>query len=1338
MGIDFFIMATRIPVEAVLTINGKQVKNNYYAIAREVKKLREELKKSKVGTKEFQKTAGELRKAEKHFEVVKTQIFGVRKELSKSSKILGGFLKSFGGFRGLFDLGALFSAGKTVKDLLEISDAITNVEKTSGLATEKVGELWHELSEVNTRTSKMDLMKIAEIGGRLGINDKDELREFTKEIDKAYIALGDSFEGGLDEVTTKLGKMKNLFKDTSDLSYPEAINRVGSALNELAAKGTSSEQNISDFATRVGQLPEALKPAIDKTLGLGAAFEESGIDARVAGSGYSRFITVAASNIPAFAKQMKIGVKEANALLNTHPEEFFLKFSESMNGLDAGQTASVFKDLKLNTLEIQKAVGAAGQNANRFREMMKLSSDAMIEMNSLTNEANKKNNNSAAIWTKIFKTIKDFVTDGVIPDLFDSVSNFFGYITGVSDKAGNGIQKFRQRLTFLVKVLAIATTSLLSYRFAKLLLVKVTKQGIQQTILENLIEKVSIGLKKVQTGATLLFSAAKYALTGNIQKATAAMRLFNMVTKLSPVGLLLAVVSAATVAYTLFSDSTKKVRIEQQALNDAEKEAAKQTAVQANNANQLLKSARDNTKSLKERQKAVDELNRTVPEYNGNLTVESANTLDATNKLNKYIKRLKDAAREKYLKTLVDKKAEEIAKAEYSSLEDNIKWYERLWNTVKTGGNVLAATRMDIETAVRNKKKWIDVSNKELDQLNKLYKAQKKKGSENNSDLPKEGTTKVIGGVTYVFKNGKWQKLVSSTSAGRSDSSSKESEKALELKTKTQRKLLALEQQLQDEKRILQEDGLAKEIEGIEISYERKKQKILQENEDIQKEISKTNDVIADLLKKKANTKDAKKQADYNDAIKAYQEVNQKRVDAKKINDAMILQLEQTKLYKIGALREKAFTKELNLKVKEFEATQKQRIAEINAITSFEEAKEQLSSMLSKKELSKIKTITQAKEALRKEANKRYLQTQLNFLKVQQGLLQKELQTITDPKVRETLLKNLNFLSDKLKQIKGSLQLADDETSTAQTSEYEQLDILGFSAGQWEETFSNLEKTEDKLKAVGMAMQALGNAGAMYAQLQRTQSEKELQNFTSYQEKRKKALKSQLDNGLISQEKYAKSVEKLDKELANKKAEIEYKQAKAEKTANIFKIIGNTALGVTKALTAPWPMNIVLAAIVGAMGAVQLGIASAQPLPPKPSYAKGGYTKGLGFTDETGHEVAGAVHANEYVIPEWMLNQPRIANVAGWLEAQRTQSSTGFADGGSTTENITQSSEDIHFSDENISSTKLSIVLNRLSSVLEKIESNGIEAFLLSDAKNGKEMHRAIKEFQKLQNKNKR
>lgn len=92
-------------------------------------------------------------------------------------------------------------------------------------------------------------------------------------------------------------------------------------------------------------------------------------------------------------------------------------------------------------------------------------------------------------------------------------------------------------------------------------------------------------------------------------------------------------------------------------------------------------------------------------------------------------------------------------------------------------------------------------------------------------------------------------------------------------------------------------------------------------------------------------------------------------------------------------------------------------------------------------------------------------------------------------------------------------------------------------------------------------------------------------------------LENRKTNKLIYEDQYQLKKAALDKKYADKEKEIKRKQAIAEKRAALFSIALETAKNVVQAIP-----NWVLVGIVTAMGAVQMGLAAAQPIP----YARGG------------------------------------------------------------------------------------------------------------------------------------
>ena len=1319
-------MAKRVTTDLVITINGKQIKDSFAGISAEVKKLERDLKHLTPGTEEFKKKAEELKEAKAQFERIKGEVQQATAALDQvtgSAGRAGSAFEAAGrkgeGFWAIMKavvtgnlvtgfLNNIAGAAKdSVGELLEISDAMTGVEKTSGLAAEKVRELWNDFDALDTRTGKKELLDIAQIGGRLGITDKEQLREFTEEIDKIYVALGDSFQGGLEAVTTKVGKLKNLFEETKQQNYGEALNAIGSALNELGANGTASEENISDFATRIGQLPEALKPTIAQTLGLGAAFEESGIDAEIASSGYSRFMSVAGTNVEAFAKQMRMSAEEARALFETKPEEFFLKFAQSMKGLGAEGSAEVLKGLKLNTLEVQKAIGAAGANADRFRELMQLAGEAMEEGTSIQEEFNKVNNNTAAIWEKIKKVWKETFTSDLVQGFFSYIVQALGWLTGVTSEAGNGVKVFRERIAFLLKTIGVCTVAVVSYKAAVSIAAVATKEAWQQSLLYNAALKVKTALMQTGRGVMLLYSAAKAAFTGNIQRATAAMRAFNMATKLSPLGLLVGVIGAATAAYMAFNREQKEALTGQKLYNDAIKESHVQTAVEVNHLQQLLAVAKDVQKPYEERRRAVAELNRLVPEYNGNLTVETAQTEEAKKALDKYVESLRAAAREKYLKAIVDQKAEALAKAEYSSLEENISWYQKAWNSVKSMGNMSAAYQSNLVSSIENKSKRIKDAEQELKTAtDQLMKEQAKKVEGSTADTNPSDTPLLGGGGD---KEGK---------AAKAKDYSKEYEAA-------KRARLQAEQELQKEIAQGLEESLDKQLATTEQKYNEKKFKLQQENASLEQE-------IGTLAAEKGNDPNREKA------------IAEKR-KLMELNKQIEVAYEQQKEQELLQVREKYHAKEAERRVKErsreIEALRRQKSEEIIEIQSLEDAKAQLKGQLSERELAQIKTLEAAKKALRVQAEKELLEESLKNFEEQKQILMGYLSTLTG-EAKEKLVEDITQIEDKMIQAREKLDdiknNKDAKEEKAAGQELEKVDVLGFSAKDWEDTFSHLDEMSNRFKAVDMAVGAMSNAFSQFAQLQQNLNQKELATYTKNQEQQKQALLTRLNQGYISQSQYQKELAKLEEEAQAKKKELALKQFQAQKTMNMMSIVANTATGIMRAYSDAGPIaGSVFAAIVGALGAVQLGIVAAQQ---PPSYARGGYTKGLGFKDESGQEVAGIVHGDEYVVPQWLKKDPEVAQVVEWLEAKRLgQSPKGYEAGGEVAANSQQEPQ-VRSSPQELPArdSNLTEVLGKLNSTVERLQEEGIEAYIVADAKAGKEFRRAIKDFETLRDKSKR
>lgn len=565
-----------------------------------------------------------------------------------------------------------------------------------------------------------------------------------------------------------------------------------------------------------------------------------------------------------------------------------------------------------------------------------------------------------------------------------------------------------------------------------------------------------------------------------------------------------------------------------------------------------------------------------------------------------------------------------------------------------------------------------------------------------------------------------------------SDKEAAERKRALEQIEKDEeeshKKLLDLQQQYQDSKTKLIEDEFQKETQA--------------EVDRRNKESAKTLTEIADLEKKKLDTKSVVAKAEFQKSIDLLHQIEIQNEEAHRKNMLAIQQKWDAQLFE-------NFVKNEQQKI-DRERTEREK--QINDITTLEEAKRQIAGMehlkLSDQELEGIKTLEDAKNALREDANREALQKIREQVESQIAELNNALKDSgISEEAKKKLNEDLDTLKAKLEGIRGQqgANASEDAKKVEESKDAgkSKVDILGYTALEWETAWENLDKAKDKIGAyqqfAQMAFSSLSTAVSAYYQLQQNLADREMKKQEKNNTKKKKDLLKQLNEGFITNEEYHLQLRKMEAETANKKAEIAYKQAKTERALKIVEIITNTSLAIMQAYAQLGPIGGTIAAVlIGTLGAIQLGTVMSTPLPEKPSFAAGGFTPDIpGSADETGEVPVGyyKLHRKEWVAPRWMRENPRTANVINWLENIRQGGpgkTNSFADGGSVETTTEPKNTPVPTSVSG--DPQMLYVLSQLSEFLEYLKINGVDAWLVADAETGKQAKKAIKEFEKYEN----
>ena len=420
----------------------------------------------------------------------------------------------------------VFGAFKLIKGAIGIvrdfDESLADITKTTGLSKEAARALSEELFKIDTRTSVTSLLELATAAGRLGLQE-DEIVGFVEATDKVFVALGDSLEGTAEEIGLTLGKLAANFDLDKKFGVGEAITKVGSALNELGATTKAQEGAIINFTKRISGVAVQAGIALPDILALGTLFDATGQSIEVAATTLNKLLPAIGKDVAKFAKVAGINVEKFTKIVETDAiealklvaigaksnQEGLLGLSETLAnyGIESGRAASI--------------LGILSDNVDTLTEIQETSNKAFEENISVSKEFNQKNTTLNATieklgneWTKL---VLSFETGA-------------GQISGPLTTA---ITFLTQNLVTILKVIGGVAAAFVAFKVA--------------VFATNAIQKANIVTTRIWGVITGL-------ATKKIKLATIAQRAFNLVAKANPIGLLIAGLTAAAIAFGIFSD----------------------------------------------------------------------------------------------------------------------------------------------------------------------------------------------------------------------------------------------------------------------------------------------------------------------------------------------------------------------------------------------------------------------------------------------------------------------------------------------------------------------------------------------------------------------------------------------------------------------------------------------------------------------------------------------------------------------------------------------------------------------------------------------------------------
>lgn len=1134
--------------------------------------LRIALSKAVPGTENYKKLARELQQTrsrmkelDKQTQATDTTLCGMAANLRDYAIATRAILNT---------TGKLFQYVTQATDAFKEQDeAMTDAMKTTGLTREEIAALNEELKKLDTRTAQNELLSLARIGGKLGIQGESDLLAFVSAADKINVALKEDLGGDAEGAIATVGKLVDIFQLEGAYGLENALLKTGSAINELGMASTANEGYIVDFTSRLAGLAPNADISISKILGMGATLDKYGQQAETAGTAIGQTIMAMFKRTETFADIAKMPLQEFADLLNKDVNEALLRVLEGMN--DGGGLASVvtaMESMHLNGQRASTILGTLSKNTEELRAQQELAAEAFERGTSLQEEFNVKNTSATAIAEKHKKAIEEQVV--AIGQKLLPVAN------GAMTLAEAGLHIVSGLVSVMIRLkgaLLFVAAAYATYNAAKAASIALDKLRTLRTNESKAALAAEVLTLQGATKSTIALSVAKNLLAGNFKAAGAAAKIFftSIKTGLGPIGWILIALEGLAIAFRPLI----KIWNDQRKLNKELKESNEELSRSYSDVTLELEKERSRLDQMKatvfnaktgsaERAAAIRKINSEYKNYLPSLLTEKSSNQEVATALanvNTQLERkIKLQAKEKGLAEV----NENIDNQTKATMEGFVEMLEK-----STGKTTTAAMRQQMNSAVLEYRKAIEQATTE---------AQKNTARSNLFS-----TYFQLGGNQMFFRGDKLRGLVNGLNTVISSG-----DRAIEM-------LDQLYGKSEEPSGVSGWIAPTDEPPGDDSSPagggssdtgETERLRALEDlvNES-QRIIDAGNKDAADLERKRYSEELARFEASKDDLIAA-------GVDYQ----ALLQQLELTHQAKLSQIEVKSFDDRINLIKQNRELERAQ--AENSHIEELDAAIRNGEDITALKE-------KQAKELA--DIDMKYaLQLQDILDEVVDGTIELDITGLTIEELNALKLKleEIRKLRNELSGTDGTGTGTDGTgTGTSGTGTEPEAEsgrngtMLGLTFEEWETLFTT---GADGWTKMSLAAEAFGNIAneamniVSKAMQRQTKLENQaLKNFQKNNDKKKADLENRLNSGLITEAQYNASIQAMDAEYEAYQEQLALKQAKREKALALTQAIINTAMGVTNALASMVPpLNFVNAGIVAAMGAAEIALIASTPI----------------------------------------------------------------------------------------------------------------------------------------------
>lgn len=605
-----------------------------------------------------------------------------------------------------------------IQSFADYDEAMIDAMKTTKSSRVVMEEISGVFQTFDTRTAQNDLLNLAWVAGKLGIQAKDDIIGFVKASDMIGVALGRDL-GGTEDAVRALGKLVDIFKLKDEYGMEKAMLKVGSAINELGMASTASEGYLINFSRRTAGIAPTAGVAITNILGLAATLDSLGQSAEVSSTAYSKLMSTMVKKPETFARIAKMELQDFLDLIKKDANEAMLRLFEGLKGDDMGLTelVSSLGEIGLEGQRMTQVFGAMANNTDLIRRQQALSNATFKEGTSVINEFNLKNESAQAEINKArksFELVRVELGEKLRPAYISVISRarlLLIVISALTDiLARHGRTLVAAAITIASYTIAIKVAAFWKARFTEI------------TLKDLIIQKASALAYKAQFAAVALYNTGVALLTGNLKVAAIQFRAFSAAMAANPIGLIVAGITAAASALWVYTKRLQEARGEAKYLQDIEHASYQIYQNHINTAKEYLEILKDENADNTVKEIILRKLHGHSKKHFEHLTLENLTSKKAAEALDNYTDALIRNSKVRAALYELEMLEAEKFQAEIRGTDNKISFIQMVTNSILSMGRAEIFASRQAWTAHKNKMNYLDEYQKKHDFLTKFIK----------------------------------------------------------------------------------------------------------------------------------------------------------------------------------------------------------------------------------------------------------------------------------------------------------------------------------------------------------------------------------------------------------------------------------------------------------------------------------------------------------------------------------------------------------------------------------------------------------------------------------------